>query len=187
MMRILVLLLAAILLLYLVYAGYFYMNQRAILFPRHLIAPSVAVPAVPGLEQMWLETSVGRVEAWYLAPLAGERIAATTAPSPLLIIAHGNADVMDRWLSSTLSLRRMGIGVLLVEYPGYGRSEGNPSYSTIHETFLLAYDTIIRHPQVDPARIVLFGHSIGGGAVGTLAAERPSAGLILLRTILIHC
>jgi uncharacterized protein len=182
MIRVLTLLLAAILLLYLVYAGYFYINQRAILFPRHLIAPPAVVPAVPGLEQIWLEASEGRAEAWYLAPLDGQRDGQTIAPSPLLIIAHGNADLMDRWLSSTLGLRRMGVGVLLVEYPGYGRSEGNPSYSAIRETFLLAYDTIIRHPQVDPGRIVPFGHSIGGGAVSALAAERPSAGMILLST-----
>ena len=64
-----------------------------------------------GLEEMWLETSVGRVEAWYLAPLGSER----SAPSPLVIIAHGNGDLIDRWLPSTLSLRRMGIGVLFVE------------------------------------------------------------------------
>jgi fermentation-respiration switch protein FrsA (DUF1100 family) len=174
-MRVLYLLLAVGLLLYLVYAGYFYLNQRAILFPRHLIGPPAALPTMPGLEQMWLETSEGRVEAWYVAPLDAQQ----AAPAPLCIVAHGNADLIDRWLPSTLPLRRMGIGVLLVEYPGYGRSEGTPSYDAIRETMLLAYDTIIHHPQVDPERILLFGHSLGGGAVSILAAERPSSGLIL--------
>jgi pimeloyl-ACP methyl ester carboxylesterase len=76
----------------------------------------------------------------------------------------------------------MGFGILLVEYPGYGRSQGEPTYQAIRESFLLAYDTIIRHPQVDPQRIILFGHSVGGGAVSILAAERPSSGMILLST-----
>jgi len=178
MMRMLYLLLVAILLLYLVYAAYFYVNQRAILFPRHLIIPPATVLTVPGREELWLETGEGRVEAWYLAPLNDQ----TSEPSPLVIIAHGNADLIDRWLPSVSGLRRMGIGVLLVEYPGYGRSQGNPSYSAIRETILLAYDTIIHHPQVDPERIVLLGHSLGGGAVSVLASERPSSGMILFST-----
>src|SRR5690606_20239509 len=112
-----------------------------------------------GVEQMWLKTSEGQVEAWFLPPLnTTPPTAKAAAPSPLLILAHGNGDLIDRWLLSTAALQRMGIGILLVEYPGYGRSQGTPSYSAIHETFLLAYDTIIRHPQVDSQRIVFFGH-----------------------------
>lgn len=168
--------LTVIILLYLLYAGYFYLYQRTFLFPRHLIAPPNPAPALPGLEQIWLETSTGKVEAWYLSPLVGE----TSAPAPLLIIAHGNADLIDRWLEPVTPLRQMGAGVLLVEYPGYARSQGSPTYSSIRETFLLAYDAGIRLPQVDPTRILLFGHSIGGGAAGILAGERPSVGLILL-------
>jgi pimeloyl-ACP methyl ester carboxylesterase len=175
MLRALLILLAIILLLYLAYSVYFYLNQRAILFPRHFIPMPTAVRAVPGMEQMWLETSEGQVEAWYLAPVGED----AQTPAPLLIIAHGNGDLIDNWLASISALRQQGIGVLLVEYPGYGRSHGAPTYHSIHETFLLAYDTIVRHPLVDPQRILLFGHSVGGGAVGAIAAERPSSGLIL--------
>ena len=45
-----------------------------------------------------------------------------------------------------------------------------------------SYDTIIQHPQVDPARVLLFGHSVGGGAASILAAERPSSGMVLFST-----
>src|SRR5436190_19139987 len=118
--------LSVIVLLYLTYAGFFYFYQRTFLFPRHLIVPPGAVPSLPGMEQMWLETSTGKVEAWYLAPLAGEM----NEPAPLLIIAHGNADLIDRWPALVMSLRQMGVGVLLVEYPGYARSQGAPSYDS---------------------------------------------------------
>lgn len=177
-MRALYILLATTLIFYVFYVGYFYFNQRTILFPRHLVGSPDEPPTEAGLERMWLATSVGQVEAWYLAPLntaAGQR-------APLCILAHGNGDLIDRWLPSVTTLRQMGIGVLLVEYPGYGRSQGEPSYTSIRETILLAYDTIIDHPQVDPARILLFGHSVGGGAVGILAAERASSGMVLLST-----
>src|SRR5690606_15598362 len=70
----------------------------------------------------------------------------------------------------------------LVEYPGYGRSQGTPSLASIRESFLLAYDTVVQDPRVDPDRILLFGHSVGGAAVAGLSTERPSAALILFST-----
>jgi pimeloyl-ACP methyl ester carboxylesterase len=178
MLRPLIILLAITLLLYVAYVAYFYLNQRAIIFPRHFIPVPSSVPAVPGMEQMWLSTSVGQVEAWYLAPLSED----LGRPAPLLLLAHGNGDLIDSWPPSVTTLRAQGFGVFLVEYPGYGRSQGAPTFAAIRESFLLAYDTVLQHPQVDPDRIILFGHSVGGGAVATVAAERPSSGMILLST-----
>lgn len=177
-MRFLIVALAAVVLLYLIYAGYFYTAQRSILFPRHLIAAPVTPADVPGRELLWLETSVGRVEAWYLPPLNRD----ASGPAALCILAHGNGDLIDRWPRAVEPLREMGVGVLLVEYPGYGRSEGSPSLASIRESFLIAYDTIIQDPRVDPDRILLFGHSVGGAAVAGLSAERPSSALILFST-----
>lgn len=182
MLRLLLIVATVALLLYLVYALYFYANQRTILFPRHLIPVPTHVPTVPGMERMWLPTSMGEVEAWYLAPLPDHVPDDANAPAPLLIVAHGNGDLIDRWVSPVQGLRMQGFGVLLVEYPGYGRSQGVPTFAAIRETFLLAYDTMVRDPRVDPQRIILFGHSVGGGAVSTLAAERASAGMILMST-----
>jgi pimeloyl-ACP methyl ester carboxylesterase len=73
----------------------------------------------------------------------------------------------------------MGIGVLLVEYPGYGRSQGAPSQASIGEALVAGYDAMLDHPHVDGERIVIFGRSVGGGAAASLAAQRPSAALIL--------
>jgi hypothetical protein len=74
----------------------------------------------------------------------------------------------------------MGVGLLLVEYPGYGRSAGSPSQESISETFIKAYDRLAARQDVDASRIVLFGRSLGGGAVCDLALKRPSAALILM-------
>lgn len=162
--------------LYAIYVAYFFAVQRSILFPRHLIAGSDRpAPVVAGLDRFWLNTSRSKAEAWYLPPTT----ASATGPAPLMIITHGNAERIDDWVAPVASLRRMGVGVLLVEYPGYGRSQGFPSQPTITETLVAAYDRIIRHPQVDPNAIVLFGRSVGGGAAAALAMERPSAALIL--------
>ena len=55
-----------------------------------------------------------------------------------------------------------------------------PSQESISETFTRAYDKLAARPDVDPARIVFFGRSLGGGAVCDLAAKRPAAALILM-------
>lgn len=169
------LLVGGVILLYLLYTGYFFAMQRTILFPHHLITVPARPPQMAGMETLWLETEQGPVEAWYLPPLPE-----VGRPAPLMIIGHGNGDLIDGWADEVTGLRELGVGVLLVEYPGYGRSAGTPSQASIRASYLLAYDTLVRDPRVDPARIVLFGHSVGGGAVAILAAERPSAALILL-------
>lgn len=162
--------------LYAAYVAYFFIFQRSILFPRHLIfGADRPAPTVAGLEAFWLNTSQGEVEAWYLPPTTP----GATGPAPLMMITHGNAERIDDWVAPVAGLRRMGVGVLLVEYPGYGRSQGLPSQASITESLVAAYDTIMSHPQVDPGAIVLFGRSVGGGAAAALAAERPSAALIL--------
>jgi len=76
----------------------------------------------------------------------------------------------------------MGIGVLLIEYPGYGRSEGSPSQKNISHAFNAGYDYLVSRKDVDPNRIILFGRSVGGGAVCALASNKPSAALILQST-----
>ena len=69
--------------------------------------------------------------------------------------------------------------MLLVEYPGYGRSGGKPSERSVTATMLAAYDRIARDPRVDAQRIFGHGRSLGGGAMAQLAARRPLAALIL--------
>jgi fermentation-respiration switch protein FrsA (DUF1100 family) len=74
------------------------------------------------------------------------------------------------------------MGVLLVEYPGYGRSDGFPAQATITEAALAAYDWMSTEPRIDGERVVLYGRSLGGGAAAIVAANRRSAALVLEST-----
>jgi uncharacterized protein len=162
----------------LIYAAYcllLFLAQRHVIFPRYMIPP----PEPPALkatriEPWWLETSFGKVEAWYLPAAAADK------PVPAVIFGHGNGELIDYWPNELARFSKMGLGLLLVEYPGYGRSAGSPSQESIAETFILAYDRLAARTDVDPARIVLFGRSLGGGAVCDLTLKRPSAALILM-------
>ncbi|MDH4204795.1 MAG: alpha/beta hydrolase [Desulfobacteraceae bacterium] len=166
------------LLFYLVYCGFLFLMQRQILFPRYLIDIPSKSEDLPFMEKIWIKTSFGKTEAWFLPPGPLKK----TEPSPAVIFAHGNGELIDFWPDELKRFNHFGIGVMLLEYPGYGRSEGRPSQKSITETFNNAYNILIERKDVDPAKIILFGRSIGGGAVCTLAAERPSAALILMST-----
>ena len=137
--------------------------QKFLTFPR--AHPSVQQPAAlaaAGGEAIWFDIDGARVEAWFL-PVSGDK------PAPLLIHAHGNGELIDIQTQSVDAARAAGIAVLLVEYPGYGRSGGDPSEETVTATWVAAYDWAKGDARVDAARIVGYGRSLGGGAVAQLA------------------
>jgi len=166
------------LLFYMAYCSLIFLMQRQIMFPRHLIAIPQSGEDLPFMEKIWIKTSFGKAEAWFLPPETKSQV----TPAPAVIFAHGNGELIDLWPNELKRFNRLGIGVFLVEYPGYGRSEGTPSQKNIRETFNNAYDILTERKDVDPAKIILFGRSLGGGAVCLLAAERPSAALVLMST-----
>jgi fermentation-respiration switch protein FrsA (DUF1100 family) len=161
---------------YLAFCCLLFLTQRQIIFPRNQIGYLPGYPKnVTGLEKIWLNSKCGRFETWFLPPTLN----GSSRPAPAVIFAHGNAELIDFWPAELQPITHMGLGVLLVEYPGYGRSEGKPSQKSITEAFTTAYDMLVARKDVDSSRIVLFGRSVGGGAVCSLASQRPSAALIL--------
>ena len=169
-------------LLYAIYCAVLFAVQRQMIFPRGLIPPGqFSPPDNLIVEKIWLNTGDGSViESWYLPPVS------TTAltRSPAVIFAHGNAELIDFCSAEMQPFATLGIGVLLVEYPGYGRSSGTPSQRTITAALKAAYDELTARKEVDPSKIILYGRSLGGGAVCALAAERPAAAMILTSTFI---
>lgn len=161
---------------YAVYALLVFVMQRQIIYPGRNIPVSGQPPA--GIVPIAVITAAGSSEAWFMPPLKrnrGER-------RPLVIFLHGNGEVIDYLPEQVEGFRQLGMGVLLVEYPGYGRSSGNPTESSISRTAVAAYDAALKRDEVDPERIIIFGRSLGGGAASALAARRPSRALILQST-----
>jgi len=173
--------------------GSLYVLQRKVLFPAP-VGP--AEPRVPrGAEVIWLDHASGHTEAWLLPARVSSSPSPSPSPSgeppseqpaarawPLLLFAHGNAERIDDWGPAFIELSEWGLHVLLVEYPGYGRSTGTPSESALRDALLAAYDWAAADPRVDPDRIVAHGRSLGGGAVCLLAHQRAVRALVLEST-----
>lgn len=149
--------------------------QERLIFPRSYANQHVQ-PLPEGALSLWMSAADGtRVEAWFIpAPGPG--------PHPLIIFFHGNAELIDTNLDTADLYRSLGASTLLVEYRGYGRSQGDPSQSAIVADARQFHDLMAARPDIDPARIAYHGRSLGGGVASALAAERPPAALILEST-----
>ena len=139
---------------------------------------------IKNLEQNWIDTKDGRVETWFLSTKTGKNSIGETQKSPVIIFAHGNGELIDFWADEFLHFTREGISILLVEYPGYGRSKGSPSQESITNAFIKAYDMVAKRDDIDPEKIVFLGRSLGGGAVCSLAQHRKPAAIILMSSFI---
>lgn len=164
--------------LYLGYLCILYLMQGALIYPGTKDRVDSVVPRPKGADLFHISTAKGNVEAVFL-PASGD---ADATRRPAVIFGHGNGEVIDYWVSALHGFQERGISVLLVEYPGYGRSTGSPSEQSIRGAMDAAYDRLAGDPRVDPDRIFGFGQSLGGGAICLLARDRPLRALILQST-----
>lgn len=164
---------------YLIYVLSFYALQRRVLFPIHELPNSNAqLITDAGGELIRLPFSQGEFEVAYLPPL----VAVYGAKAPVLVLAHGNGNIIDDWAGRMDYMRQQGFAVVLVEYPGYGRADGVPSFRSIKETMLKAYDWVERQPGIDQNHIALLGRSMGGGAVLSVLSDKDPSAVVLMST-----
>ncbi len=159
------------------------------LFQGRLIFASYAAGSVDtegglpgGVEEIEIRARGPRVVAWFAS---GWRVN-DVAVRPAVLFCHGNAELIDDCLDLARMYQARGIGVMLLEYRGYGRSGGSPSQETLVGDAEAAFDLLAARQGVDPERIILHGRSLGGGVLAQVAervAKRPGgpkpAGLIM--------
>ena len=101
---------------------------------------------------------------------------------PTILFFYGNGMCLADATDLVEQLRRRGANVLAADYPGYGLSGGHVGEKPFYAAADALYDYALKRPEVDPARIVPMGWSLGGGVAVDLASRRPAAGLILFST-----
>jgi hypothetical protein len=132
-------------------------------------------PKVPYEQVALTEEGGAQPIAWVM------RGAPDAASRPWVIFLHGN----DSTIASRLNilhderLSALGLNVLAPEYRGFGGVEGTPSETGLDADARTAYDYLRRELHADPARIVIYGWSLGSAVAVDLASHVEEAAVIL--------
>lgn len=153
--------------------GLYLVQERLFFLPGVPGRELVASPQAVGLrhEDVWLTSDDGvRLHAWYLP---------ADAARATLLFLHGNAGNISHRLESLRLFNRLGLSVLILDYRGYGRSEGTPGEEGLLRDARAGWDHLVATRGETPERIVVFGRSMGAAVAAALAAERRPAALVL--------
>jgi fermentation-respiration switch protein FrsA (DUF1100 family) len=152
--------------------------QERLAFPApHAPLPDPVRAGLPDVERVSLVMKDGTpLAGWYL-PAAhgtggGEKVAA-------LLWFYGNGENIAAIWPVLRDFRPPGVALLVVDYPGYGASGGRASEDGLYEAADLAYQSLVDRPEVDRARIFVYGRSLGSAVATNLASTRSVAGLVL--------
>lgn len=96
----------------------------------------------------------------------------------LIIYFHGNAEALNSWGYTGADLaQKTGLDVLIVDYPGYGKSTGKiSSEKQLHQFAEVVYEEAAKQAR---GQIILYGRSLGSGLATRLASVKETKALIL--------
>ena len=105
------------------------------------------------------------------------RLADTRGRLPIVVMGHGFSGTQDRLFGNAERFAESGVSALTFDYRSFGESGGEPRQLVGIEDQLEDWRAAIRFARglegVDPERIALWGSSLGGGHVVSIAAEDP--------------
>jgi fermentation-respiration switch protein FrsA (DUF1100 family) len=141
------------------------------------------LPEVPGRTLAMTPTNVGMdyqdvsIETTDGVTLHGWFISGRS--SQVLLFFHGNAGNISHRLDSIRQFRDLGLSILIVDYRGYGQSEGRTTEKGIYRDADAAWRYLIEGRGIAASDIVIFGRSLGASVASRLAAQHQPLALIV--------
>ncbi len=164
-----------------VYAYLAVLIAMLVLEDRFLYHPTTAAevwlppPQGANIEDVTLTSADGTaIHGWWGAPdgWSPERGA--------MLYCHGNGgNVSERGHETPLWQAYLKTGILIFDYPGYGKSGSRPTEAGCYAAADAAYDWLTREKGVAGERVLLMGRSLGCAMAIDLASRRPCRALIL--------
>ncbi|MBW4646530.1 MAG: lysophospholipase [Goleter apudmare HA4340-LM2] len=155
----------------------FVQQTRFIFFPTNEITKTPKLFNLP-YEDVWLPIKLpsGKVEL-----IHGWWIKAKQSNAKVLLYLHGNGLNISANIKHASRFHQLGFSVLLIDYRGYGLSEGTfPNETQVYQDTITAWNYLVQQRQIPPSQIFIYGHSLGGAIAIDLAINRPeAAGLIV--------
>ena len=142
---------------------------------RHYVFPTYRVPAGEATDDAVVLTLTAKdgvpVHALELEGPPG---------APVVVHFHNNSETASAPLALARELRARGLGVVLVEYRGYGMSRGpQPSEEGLYRDAEAALDMLSQR-GITSSRILLWGTSLGTGVAAEMARRGRGGALVLV-------
>jgi uncharacterized protein len=140
------------------------------------------------IDEVEFPSSGARCRGWRLVS-QNDRLL-SSAGRPIVVMAHGVGGTIDTGLQPFAErFCATGVDVVAVDYRGFGASSGAPRQSVSMrrqvEDLHAAVDVARALPGVEPNRVVLWGISLGGGHVITVASQRRDLAAVIALTPLV--
>jgi uncharacterized protein len=135
-----------------------------------------ADPSRIGLQYQDVRAVAGdgiKVHGWFV-PKPGARFT--------FLIFHGNAGNISHRLGWIQMLHELDAHVMIIDYRGYGLSEGRPFEKGLYLDALAAHAWWAEKHAADRSKLILVGESLGGAVAIDLASRVPVDGLVLQST-----
>jgi len=129
-------------------------------------------PADVGMDyqDVSIETTDGvTLHGWFIAGRS----------SRVLLFFHGNAGNISHRLDSIRQFQDLGLSVFIIDYRGYGQSEGRTTEKGIYRDADAAWRYLIEGRGIVASDIVIFGRSLGASVASWLAAQTQPLALIV--------
>lgn len=159
---------------------FLYLRQnRFIFFPAPVIETTPAELELK-YEEVWIPVSqqngqVERIHGWWIpSEIPSNRV---------LLYLHGNGVNIGANVNHAARFHQLGFSVLLIDYRGYGLSEGSfPTENTVFVDAETSWNYLVQDREILPEHIFLYGHSLGGAIAVDLAIRQPDAAGVIVQS-----
>ncbi|MEM9537873.1 MAG: alpha/beta hydrolase [Cyanobacteria bacterium P01_E01_bin.42] len=122
---------------------------------------------------------LGKIHGWWIPAPSENR---SDRDGKTILFFHGNAFNIGANLKQAAVFHRLGLPVLMVDYRGYGKSQGQfPTESQVYEDAQIALDYLTEQRKLSPQEIIVYGHSLGGAIAIELATKNPDLAALIVQ------
>ena len=146
-----------------------YLEARSLFYPSKKIEYT---PAAIGLEftDTYFKTKDGKTINGWLVPAKQAKYT--------ILFFHGNGGNISHRLDKIKILNNIGLNIFIIDYRGYGKSEGKPSEKGVYLDANAAYDYLAKIKGISPDSIIVYGESLGGAVAIELCTKISAKALI---------